>query len=258
MAYSPCAKVCWAKLFTSFQPFSSRIVAQYQYDLTGFWTTSYAHSAEKHPNWGYWLVVCLIIPSLKNIAKIVLLRLILLVGIVFYGVGFILSIVRCLIFPCPLAHKIPEITNFEDLIQNLRGEVNEELTWLNKVTAPIFTPLKETGFSNSWDDYPYWVMAKGDVIQLAQSWDGIKTIDVKLLNVSVFDNKKSFLASNFPTETPLWQTDFTPQNPKFIRVEIYPQVALKHNFTAIQVSEMLVISGQLRWDRDGFFEIHPQ
>jgi hypothetical protein len=258
MAYYPCAKACWAKLFTSFQPFSSRIAAQYQYDLTGLWTTSYAYNTEKYPNWGYWLVMCLLIPTLKNMGKIALLRLILIVGIVFYVVGFILSIVRCLIFPCPLSHKIPEISKFDDLIQNLRGEVNEELTWLNKVTAPIFTPMKETGFSNTWDDYDYWVRAKGVIIHAAYSWDGITTLDLELISLSVFNNEQSLITREPLNESYLWYTEFTALKPKYIRVEIMPQVSSIHRQTQAQISDTILINGQLRWDRDGFLEIHPQ
>jgi hypothetical protein len=253
MSYYPCAKACWTKLFTSFQPFSSRVIAQFQQDLRHSWASAYK-KGEKHPQLWSSIVVWLIGQTLKGIAQTAKALLVIVVGIGFYIVGFIFCLLRCLILPCPLSNAQPDILNFDDFFYLLNNEVNKELSGLDKITAPIFTPFKETGLSNSWDDYDYWVIVKGDIINLTDSWDGIKTLDMKLINLAVFDHEQSLLA----TENLLWYTDFTAQNPKFIRVEVYPHVPLVNDISQVQVSETLDIKGRLRWDRDGFLEIHPK
>lgn len=260
MSYLPCAKASWTTLLTSFKPFSTRIVALFKYDIKNTWQNAYHFELEKYNNFDYRIkkIAYVIWQTLKNIVSTVKTLLIVLVSILSYSVIFFFAVFRCLIFPCPVSNKKPELSSGEDLFHHLKTEVNKEVTWIQNKTAPIFTPFKETGFINSWDNYDYWVILKGEILHATQSWDGLKTLDIRLIALAVFDNEQGFISANPTNGVGLDHTEFFIQNPKFIRTEIYPHVLLAYKGVDPEVSHQFVVKGRLKWDRDGFLEIHPK
>lgn len=128
--------------------------------------------------------------------------------------------------------------------------VNEELTWYDKLFGAVFAPAKETGFSNAWDQYDFWMEARGTVIHDAYSTDGLETIDISLLSLASFDDE------SYSGATKCSWAEFHAQ--KYIRVEVFPQVLVFYSGARPQVGNTVLIKGRLYWDRDGFLEIHPQ
>jgi hypothetical protein len=247
MSYLPCAKICWKKLFASAGVFSSRINAQTKYEMKQCW--SHHEGVLDVPRES---IFTLIWTFFKSILLTIKVFFIILISLISYIVVFVLTILRCLILPCPLSKKVPVINSTQDIINNLRETVNEKLTWFNRASSLVTTPFKETGFSNSWDEYDFWVMAKGEVENIAYSWDGFETIDIKIINLTAFKSETALQNADEFDERSIALTR------KYIRIEVRPQVLLACNMPQLTVTKTIVIKGQLFWDRDGFLEIHPK
>lgn len=246
MGYFPCAKVCWTKLFTSIVSFFSRTVSQFWYDVKNCWKESYDHCVEDCDCYFCWCrvkaIACIVWQTIVNIVCTIKTILVVIVSIISYIIAFIFTIIRCTIFPCPLpSKKQPEINSCDDLFLNLRNDVNDELSWLDKGFAWFGTPFKETGGSNSWDKFDYWVIAKGEIIHDAYSWDGLETIDIRLLILVVFDSEIGIITAGSTLGGSKCNWTFDIQNPKFIRVEVFPQVLLAYKGAKPQVSNKIVI-----------------
>jgi hypothetical protein len=255
MSYGECFVLCWKRLVTSIFTFYQRIVSEFLYNVRNCWKDTYRHCTENCDCWFCWCrvesIFCIAWQTIVNIVCTVVQVVVIIVSIIFYVIFFVLTIVRCIIFPCPIGqHKPPAINTCDDLFSNLRSQVNEELTWYDKLFGAIFTPAKETGFSNAWDEYDLWMEARGTVIHDAYSTDGLETIDISLLSLATFDNESYRGASKCS-----WaQIDAQ----KYIRVEVFPQVLVFYSGVRPQVGNTVLIKGRLYWDRDGFLEIHPQ
>jgi hypothetical protein len=196
-------------------------------------------------------IFCIAWQTIVNFVCTVVQVLIVIVSIIAYVIFFVLTIVRCVIFPCPIGrHGRPTINTCEDLFSNLRSEVNEELSGWDKGLGAITTPAKETGFSNAWDVYDFWMEARGMVIHDAYSTDGLETIDIRLLSLSAFDNE------SYSGEPKCFWREIDDE--KYIRAEVFPQVLVFYSGARPQAGNTVLIKGRLYWDRDGFLEIHPQ
>lgn len=246
MSYFPCAGDCWTKLITSVQTFITRIVSQFWYDVQNCWNESYDHCVEDCDCYICWCRVeeigCIVWQTIKNIVCTVWHIFILIISIFIYTIVFVIAIVRCIFYPCPLeSQKQPAINSCDDLFLNLRGEVNEELSWWDQALGFAGTPFKETGLSYSWDEYNYWVIAKGEIIHVFYSTDGLETIDIKLITLAVFDSEiKLITADSVPGSSKCFWT-FNEQNPKFIRAEVFPQVLLAYTGAKPQVLTKLLL-----------------
>jgi hypothetical protein len=247
MSYLPCAKTCWKKLFASVGVFSTRINAQTRYEMKQCWSPHESVIDVPHKS-----IFSQIGLFFKHILLSIKILLIVFISLISFIVVFVLTILRCMVFPCPLSKEVPVINSTQDIIDNLRQTVNEKLTWFNKASSLFTTPFKETGFSNSWDEYDFWLMAKGEVRNVAYSWDGFETIDIKLLKITVFTNKMILQNADFSDETSI------PLMSKYIRIEVCPEVLLACNMPKPMIDNTMIFKGQLLWDRDGFLEIHPK
>jgi hypothetical protein len=255
MSYGDCSVVCWKRLFTSIVTFYERLVSKFLNSVRNCWKNTYRHCTENCDCWFCWCrvkaIFCIAWQTIVNIFCTVVQVLIVIVSIIFYIVFFVLTIVRCIILPCAIgSHKAPSISTCDDLFSNLRSEVNDELTWYDKLFGAVFTPAKETGFSNAWDQYDLWMEARGTVIHNAYSTDGLETIDIKLLSLIAFDNE-----SYSGTPKCSWPEI---DGEKYIRAEVFPQVLVFYLGAEPQVGNTVLVKGRLYWDRDGFLEIHPQ
>jgi hypothetical protein len=247
MSYIPCAKTCWKKLFDSAGVFSTRINAQTMYEMKQCWSPheSVSEVLRKSIFTRIWTLV-------KRILMTIKILLIVSISLISYIVVFVLTILRCLVLPCPLSKEVPIINSTQDIINNLRQTVNEKLTWFNRAASLFTTPFKETGFSNSWDEYDFWLKAKGEIQNVAYSWDGFETIDIKLINITVFKSETALQNSDSSDETSI------PLTGKYIRIEVRPQVLLACKMPKPIIANTMIFKGQLLWDRDGFLEIHPK
>jgi hypothetical protein len=247
MSYLSCSKTCWNKLFASVGVFSSRINAQTRYDIKQCWSKAEVTLDQQPPS-----VIKRIGSFLKSVVQTIKVFMIILISLISYVVVFALAILRCLVFPCPFSNKTPKLNTEQDIIDNLRTTVNKKLSIFERVASLIFTPFKETGFINSWDEYNFWIMAQGEIINVAYSWDGFETIDIKLNLLTVFRSEAD-LQNIISTH------DFSISlQEKYIRIEVKPQVLKTCNMPQPITAKTLIIKGQLLWDRDGFLEIHPK
>ena len=264
MAYFSCSKVCWTKLIKSVKTFFKRIVSQFWYDVKKCWKESYRHCVKGCDCTFCWCrvksILCIVWQTIENIGCTIISILVLFISFLWYCVVFIIAIFRCIVFPCPLpSKKHPEINSCDDLLLNLRNEVNKKLSWLDREAGFVGTPFKETGLANSWDAYNYWVMGKGEIIRVAYSSDGLKTIDIRLIKLAVYNSELDLITAPSVSGASKcnWE-EFNTHNPKFIRAEVFPQVLLAYSGAPLQVPNNIIIKGRLMWDRDGWLEIHPK
>ncbi len=263
MSYSRCAKACWTKLIKSVSKFIKRTVSQFWYDVKNCWKESYDHCLEDCDCYFCWCriksIACIVWQTIVNIVCTIVHVFVLIISVIVYIIVFIFTIIRCIILPCPKpSKKQPEINSCDELFLNLRKEVNDELTWYDKGFAWFGTPFKETGFSNSWDEFNYWVIAKGEIIHIAYSWDGLETIDIRLITLVVFDSEIGIITAESTLGASKCNWTFDIQNSKFIRAEVFPQVLLAYKGAQPHISDKIIIKGRLMWDRDGWLEIHPK
>lgn len=253
MNYGACSVLCWKRLFTSIFTFYQRLVSLVLYNVRNCWKETYRHCTENCDCWFCWCrvkaIFCIAWQTIVNIVCTVLQIFVIIFSIIAYFVFFVLTIWRCIIFPCPI-DKPPTINTCEDLFINLRSEVNKELSWLDKLLGVVTTPAKETGITNAWDVYDFWMEARGMVIHDAHSTDGLETIDIRLLSLSAFDNE------SYSGEPKCFWQGFDGE--KYIRAEVFPQVLVFYAGARPQAGNTVLIKGRLYWDRDGFLEIHPQ
>jgi hypothetical protein len=247
MRYVSCAKASWKKLFASAGVFSSRISAQTRYEMNHCWVSRAINADIQRPT----MIKRLAIFFIKLLETIKVL-VIVLINLISYVIVFVLAILRSIIWPCPIANKTPIINTADDIVENLRDTVNEKLEAFTRASSLIFTPFKETGFSNTWDEYDFWIMAKGDIINAAYSWDGFETIDIKLTHLTVFKSEQALQNADSIHETSIALSG------KYIRIEVRPQVLKACNMPQPITAKTIIIKGQLLWDRDGFLEIHPK
>ena len=194
-------------------------------------------------------IFCTVWATIVTLVCVIFYALIIFWSIFIYFLFFILAFVRCFFYPCSL-EKAPIINNCESLISKLRDNVNDELSWLATSTGFIFTSAKETGAGNTWDKYDIWVDTHGIVQQIADSTDGLMTIDFKLSSIHSFDND-----SYTPAKC---STKFSQTNQKYLRAEVFPQILLNYTGRKINIGDSIQVKGRLYWDRDGFLEVHPE
>jgi len=109
-------------------------------------------------------------------------------------------------------------------------------TWPGFITTPMFKMLGVFG----WDQTGFEATMEGIVDQAAWSTDGFTTVDVRLSNLRVGE-----------TPVPILDT-------RFLRAEICCHAVTLPLEPDDLVSHFIVVSGRFVWDRDGWYEIHPQ
>lgn len=143
--------------------------------------------------------------------------------------------------PCWLTcNNPPPIHDAANAIENLRSSPNKHLGWMARTSSLLTTPLGKKLGIRGWRDYCFRVYASGQVIQAADSWDHLFTVDLKISSLS---------------------QETAPPHPisccRYIRAELFPHVWNGINRLPA-VGDSYRISGRLEWDADGFLEIHPE
>lgn len=111
------------------------------------------------------------------------------------------------------------------------------VTGFDQWTALFATPLGKCLGINGWKRYHFRVSASGKVVQAVTSWDGLRTIDLRL--------------EQFNGAPPKCREEFC-----YIRAEVLRHV-WKHMDHVPVEGERIRIEGELHWDGHGFLEIHP-
>lgn len=141
--------------------------------------------------------------------------------------------------PCFLdCHNPPALGNAQEAATRLNSRPYDKLNSLDRWAALVTTPLGKCLGVNGWRRYGFQVWATGTVENAATSWDGLRTVDVRI--------------DQFSGDTP----QSLPRCPCFIRAEVVRRV-WKHLQHLPSRGDRVRIEGELHWDGHGFLEIHP-
>jgi hypothetical protein len=256
MNYFGCSAHCWRQLVLSPFLFYKRIVSQLVENVQKCWKETYKHCLENCDCWLCWCAVkgifCIIWQTIVNVVCTLIQVVVTIVEVIFYVIWSVLAVLRCIFLPCPIGeHAPPVIRTCDDLLRSLRSTVNDALSWWERASGMFSTSAKETGLSNTWDEYDFWIDATGTVVHDAYSTDGLETIDIHLLTLDAYDNE------SYRGEA---SCSWPKIDEKYIRVEVYPSVSVFYYYSGQrpQPGNTVEVKGRLYWDRDGFLEIHPQ
>jgi hypothetical protein len=136
--------------------------------------------------------------------------------------------------------RAPKLESPQAAANHLRRKPNFRIPWIHRyLVSPFTTPLlKDTGILG-WTDYCAEACAVGAVVHADRSADGFYTVDLALDSFAVRGQ-----------ETAL-------DKPRFIRAEIRGP-ARKQATLVLRRGGSARICGELKWDHDGFLELHPR
>jgi hypothetical protein len=120
----------------------------------------------------------------------------------------------------------------------LRFTTNPPLTFLQRATGVVTTYCGKIWGIQGWRNYKLQAQVSGTVTHAAGSTDGLYTIDIMIMELTLNRQKVSIL------------------RPSFIRVEVFPLVRFGAPLPR-NPGDDVCIAGGLYWDADGFLEIHP-
>jgi len=132
----------------------------------------------------------------------------------------------------------PAIATASDAIAFTRTTRNRALRRLDRDTGFLTTTFGKRLGIRGWKDYGFRVRVTGRVYQEAQSNDGLRTVDLEI---------DEFVPPDFHDDLACH---------RYIRVEMFPRVASRVCDTP--AGQRLQVEGDLRWDADGFLEMHPR
>src|SRR5579859_341645 len=113
-----------------------------------------------------------------------------------------------------------------------------KITRFDRWSALLTTPVGKCLGVNGWRRYHFRVSAIGKVVQAVTSWDGLRTIDVRL--------------EEFNGAPPGCHCEVC-----YIRAEVVRHVWKRLGRVSIE-GDRVRIEGELHWDGHGFLEIHPE
>jgi hypothetical protein len=121
----------------------------------------------------------------------------------------------------------------------LRSEVNRPLSRFARRAGLLSTPFKRMGIFG-WRDSGLWVVAVGEVVQVAWSTDGFVTADLRLEGLTVAGEKVALPGT------------------RYLRAEICERAIGLAKTDRPRAGGRVRLAGRLMWDGDGWFEVHPQ
>jgi hypothetical protein len=265
-------KQYYIRLLRTLTLFWARVSNQFLLNIRDF--RAFIHDVKSQEHMGFRVILSMCLKGISILFFILLGILLILLNTFFlllsFGlrviVAFIINPIALLIYsilPSSIKTKLlqlsthvfgypaPILKTSADIVPLLRKEVNRKLKTLDRGISIITTPVKEAGLARGWDEYDLWIVAQGTIEQMAKSSDGLKTIDIRLHSLKVFDKKFDlFDKSKQPSV-------YTFEDMRYIRSEVYPQVRMQYSGKPLKPTDTIQLFGQLKWDKDGFFEIHP-
>lgn len=140
--------------------------------------------------------------------------------------------------------KASDFSSDEKIIQQLKNhqqKPSKPLSGLDRALGILTTPLGKNLGLLGWVDLNKRVEVKGRVIQAAYSADQFYTVDMQIHTISL-DGK---------------QVQLVPDS-TFIRAEICIHCVMLKEKNRPKAGHEVSIAGRLKWDADGFLEVHPQ
>jgi len=143
---------------------------------------------------------------------------------------------ECRIWGCD---KAKALVSNEQISAQLRKEVNPPLNWLDRTSGGLTTPLGKNMGLRGWVDLGRVVELSGEVIHAAYSTDKFYTVDLRIRSISL---------DGLPLEI---------AGARFIRAEICMACIPLPETSWPQAGNRVHLVGKLKWDADGFLEVHP-
>lgn len=137
-----------------------------------------------------------------------------------------------------LGKKAPPVRTPQEAAFALRTAVNDKLCWFDRWVGFLTTPFKRRGIYG-WTEYGLWACAAGGVEQVADSTDGLRTVDLRIASFTVNGQQPARAVG------------------RYIRFEIFPGIRLERSELP-HCGDAVRFCGKLMWDGDGWLEIHPQ
>ena len=135
--------------------------------------------------------------------------------------------------------RAPELGSPQAAADHLRRKVNFRIWWIHRHLLSLFTtPFKSAGIVG-WTDYCAEACGVGTVVHADRSADGFYTVDLAL---------DSFAVQGLDTEL---------AKPRFVRAEVRG-AARRQAAPVLRRGGSARLCGELKWDHDGFLEIHPR
>jgi hypothetical protein len=133
----------------------------------------------------------------------------------------------------------PKLGSPQAAADHLRHKVNFRIPWIHRYVGSLFTTPFKSMRIFGWTDYCAEACGVGTVVHADRSADGFYTVDLAL---------DSFVVGGQDTEL---------AKPRFVRAETRGE-ARKQAARVLRRGGSARLCGELKWDHDGFLEIHPR
>ena len=138
-----------------------------------------------------------------------------------------------------LGARAPMLASPQAAADHLRHKVNFRIPWIHRYVGSLFTTPFKSMRIFGWTDYCAEACGVGTVVHADRSADGFFTVDLAL---------DSFAIQGQDTEL---------AKPRFVRAETRG-AARKQAAGVLRRGGSARLCGELKWDHDGFLEIHPR
>jgi len=138
-----------------------------------------------------------------------------------------------------LGASAPKLASPQAAADHLRRKVNFRIPWIHRYVGSLFTTPFKSMRIFGWTDYCVAACGAGSVVHADPSADGFYTVDLALDSFAV-DGQDTELAK-----------------PRFLRAETRG-AAKKQAARVLRRGGSARLCGELKWDHDGFLEIHPR
>ena len=138
-----------------------------------------------------------------------------------------------------LGARAPMLASPQAAADHLRHKVNFRIPWIHRYVGSLFTTPFKSMRIFGWTDYCAEACGVGTVVHADRSADGFFTVDLAL---------DSFAIQGQDTEL---------AKPRFVRAETRG-AARKQAAGFLRRGGSARLCGELKWDHDGFLEIHPR
>ncbi len=262
----------YTRLMKTLTLFWIRVSNQFLLNIRDF--RAFITNVKSHEHWALGSVISTCLKGISVLFFIILGILLIILNTFFLILSFALRVIMAFlinpfalliytILPTAIKTKLsrlsthvfgypsPVLITDVDIVPFLRKEVNKKLKVLDRGISIVTTPIKEAGLARGWDEYNLWIVAKGTIVQMVKSSDGLKTIDIRLQSLSIFESELDFFDKS--KHPPVLKFE----DIRYIRSEVFPHVRMQYEDTPLKPTDTIRLCGKLKWDKDGFFEIHP-
>jgi hypothetical protein len=148
----------------------------------------------------------------------------------------------CVNSPVPtwvLGQPAPIVDSPQGVECALREVPNDPLPWFSRLVGFLTTSFGKNLGIRGWCDMHMDIDVTGFVLDATCSTDWFETIDLEVLTLRVKE------------------TDVVLRKRRYLRSEVCMCLVPLHDSERPKVGDIVTIHGRLKWDSDGFLEVHP-